>query len=159
MRSHMSAFPMPAKQRHKLRKPAGDRIDPVTVIRRSDRACAMRSMSVGVLDVSIPTKEIPPMDVVNKPVAVVVDAVAGNLPGIGPQVRRKVGVVDLYSGIKDGYGNARASRVQQSPRRSDVHLLESPLKGSEVVHVKPAVAPSSRWRPSWLLHRLHLAVY
>ena len=51
--------------------------------------------------VGVVGREVPAVQVVDEAVAVVVDAVAGNLPGVGPDVGRQVGMAQVDAGVDD----------------------------------------------------------
>ena len=57
---------------------------------------------VGVV---VPEKEIPPVDVVDVTVAVIIDTVARDLAGVGED--RQIGVVGLYAVVDDGDNDRR----------------------------------------------------
>ena len=60
-------------------------------------------MTVAVVDVVRAVDEIPAMHVIYVAVAVLVNAIAGDLPGIDPQVSLKVGMRQVNAAVN--YGN------------------------------------------------------
>ena len=59
----------------------------------------MRAVVVVVVRVGVVVDEVPAVDVVDVAVAVVVDAVAGDLTGVGPDVGLQVGMVEVDTGV------------------------------------------------------------
>ena len=66
----------------------------------------VRTVAVVVHRVTVAVDEIVPMDVVDKPVAIVVDVITRNLAGIGPDVGRQVRVRVIHPRINDSHDNS-----------------------------------------------------
>gem|GEM_PF-6438033 len=109
--------------------------------------------------------EVPAVDVVHVAVAVVVDAVGGNLPRVDPDVVGKIGVGDLHPGVDDAHVHGRRPREPIGPggggiaaplirwaRRRAVHAPES--AGREV----RVVRGGGRAQEVVLLHAHHIGV-
>jgi len=71
--------------------------------------------------------EVPAVDVIDAPVSIVVNPVAGNLVGIYPEVARKVRVGQVNSGVRDGYYDPGTPRGGIPGRyRRDIRTGKSP---------------------------------
>ena len=53
-----------------------------------------------------PAREVVPVDIVDESVAIVVDAVSGDLLGVDPQIGGEVGVGEVSAGVDDGHNDA-----------------------------------------------------
>ena len=116
--------------RHDARAPgeAGD-ADAVVAAGRDD-ARDVRAVAVVVGGVAVAVDEVGPVDVVDDAVAVVVDAVAGHLARIGPQVGREVAMGEVDAGVDHGHGDVAARDLR--PRAGGAHgpvALQRPLVG------------------------------
>ena len=78
-------------RREELRLPGDARDAGAVVAPRVGDARHVRAVAVVVLGRGVALVEVPPVDVVHEAVVVVVDAVARDLPRVGPEVRRQIG--------------------------------------------------------------------
>jgi hypothetical protein len=89
---------------------------------------ATRAVSVGVGRIAGVAEEVVAVHVVDEAVAVVIEAVARDLTGVGPEVRGQVGVGELDAGVDDADHHAGAAR-RHVPCRRGADLRQSPLRG------------------------------
>ena len=68
-----------------------------------------------VEDRRVAVEEVPPVDVVDEPIAVVVDGVAGDFAWIDPDVGSEVGVSHLNAFIDHAHYHVRGARVAGGP--------------------------------------------
>ena len=106
-----AAAPVQELQRHDLHPLAyPHHADPV-VPARADRPGDVRAVTVLVQRLGVAADEVPAVDVVDEPIAVVVAAVAADLESIAPEVRRQVGMAQVDPRIddrdRDGVGVGR----------------------------------------------------
>jgi hypothetical protein len=116
--------------RHDARPPgqAGDAH--AVVAARRDDARDVRAVAVVVGGIAVAVDEVGPVDVVDDAVGVVVDAVAGHLAGVGPQVRREVAMREVDAGVDHRHGDVAAGDLR--PRAGGSHgpvALQRPLVG------------------------------
>ena len=106
-------------QRHD-RHAGGDADDARPVQRRRDRPGDVRAVTVvaGIVDRRVVMAEVPAVDVVDVAVAVVVDAVAGRLAGVGPLASREVRVAEIDTVVDHRDDDARLALL-------DAERLES----------------------------------
>src|SRR4051794_27080552 len=62
-----------------------------------------------VIRVAVVLSEVVSVDVVDEAVAVVIDAVAGDLPRVGPQIAGEVGMGEQYPGVNHADADAAAT--------------------------------------------------
>ena len=98
---------------------AGDTV--AVVAARTDRAGHVRAMTGEIAGRVVGVDEIPATDVVDPPVAVVIDAVSGDLAGIAPDVRRQVRMVVRDSAVDDG-NRDRGAAGRRVPRLRRVDI-------------------------------------
>jgi hypothetical protein len=91
------------------RDDAGDG-DPVGVLRVVDSGIVVAGQSRG---------KIPPADIVDVAVVIVVAVVSGYLAGVGEGVGREVRVVELQAVIEDGHDDGRGAARLKGPRVDD----------------------------------------
>ena len=78
------------------RYPRGNADNPKAVVgHRTDRAGDVGAVAITVERQVVVVDEVPAVDVVDESIAVIVDAVAGDLTGVGPDVPGQVGMVDV----------------------------------------------------------------
>ena len=70
----------------------------------------MGAVVVVVVRIGVVVDEVPSVEVVDVAVAVVVDAVAGNLAGVGPDVGLEVGMVEVDARVNDGHHDRRVAQ-------------------------------------------------
>ncbi len=85
--------------------------DSVTVVAHGgDRAGDVRPVAVVVHGIAVAVDEVVPVDVVDQPVAVVVDAVRRHFAGVGPGVGGQIGVGVVDARVDHGHDDAGAAR-------------------------------------------------
>ena len=111
--------------------PGHTRDTDAVVASSGDGPGAVGPVSVVVHGIGIVVDEVPTVDVVDEPVAVVVEAVAGNLAGVGPHVVDQVGVEVIQSRVDDAHLDVLVARVGvPSQRRLDlVHPVQERVAG------------------------------
>ena len=73
----------------------------------------------------VPVVEIPTLDIVNKAIVVIVNAIPRNLPRIDPDVRGKVGVLCVNPRVNDRHHNLAGRRKEgriKLPCFQDIHI-------------------------------------
>ena len=108
---------------------------------RTDRAGDVRAVAIAVERQVVVVDKVPAMDVVNEPVAVIINTVAGDFAGIGPDVPRQVGMVDVDARVDHRHNHFAAPRCQLPGfKSSDIDacravilpsVVEGPLVGEE----------------------------
>src|SRR5262249_52726301 len=73
------------------------------VSRRADGAGHVRAMAVVVVRIVVPVDEVPAVNVVDVPVAVVIDPVRRDLAGIGPDIGGEIRVVGVHARVDHGH--------------------------------------------------------
>ena len=108
----------------------------------ADRAGDVGGVVVGraVVDRAVVVDEVVAVDVVDVAVAVIVDAVAGDLAGVGPDVRSQVGVQDLDPLVDDADHDVGRTRGAVRPRLAGVAAEGVGRRGGVAVHAPEVVA-------------------
>ena len=92
-------------QRNELDRPVDTHHAKRVIADRADRPRAMRSVKMVVVRIVVVIDEVPPIDVVHVPVAIIVDAVARDLARVRPQVRHQVFVSAVDTRINHRHHN------------------------------------------------------
>src|SRR5215470_13463929 len=87
-------------------------------------------------------EEIPAACIVNKPIVVIVDAIAGNLVHVDPYIGRQVGMVIVDAGVYHGHDNAI---TQRSVPRSGC------ADGDQAPKVRVRLSPTSTCAEKWIV--------
>ena len=125
------------------------------------------AVAVVVADVVRAGDEVPAVDVVDVAVAVVVDAVARDLAGVGPDAAGQVGVVQVDAGVEHGDDRRGAPRrdapglggvdvhvlgVVQPPEPAEHRIVRDERRGDPTGaadRIRPPLARISAARPLW----------
>jgi hypothetical protein len=92
-------------------------------------------VEVGTSDVVVVVDEVPAEDIVDVAVAVVVDAVAGDLAGVDPGVEEEIGVGDLGAAVQHAHDDLRAPGGD-GPGAQGIHVGAGGAPGlTRVAHV------------------------
>ena len=84
----------------------------------------MGAVTVGIAGIVVVPIKIPPVDVIDIAVAVVIDAVSGNLAGVGPDIGGQIRMIDVHTGIDDGHHDiAAAGGHTPGFKRIDVGII------------------------------------
>ncbi len=106
--------------RHDARAPAHSRHAHAVVADGGDGARHVRAVTMVVLGIVVVVAEVVAVDVVHVTVAVVVDAVAGDLPRVGPYVGGEVGMGVIHAGVDHSHDDIGAGL--HVPRFGRVHV-------------------------------------
>ena len=97
--------------------------DPKAVVADGcDRAGNMSAVTIGVVGDRVVLDEVPPMDIVNEAVAVIIDPVGRDLTGVDPDVGCEVRMIGVYSAV-DHRNDYWSERSGQFPRRLGVDAV------------------------------------
>src|SRR5262249_15114969 len=96
--------------RHDLHVPDDPGDAAAVVGHGADGAGHVRPVVVVVHGVAVVVDEVVAVNVIDVAVAVVVDAVAGDLAGVGPDVGRQVGMVIVHAGVDGRHEDAAGAR-------------------------------------------------
>ena len=80
------------------------------VAHRTDDPGHMRSMTMVIHRIGIVIAKVPAMDVIDKPVEIVINTVAGNFAGVGPDVSGQIRVRIVHAGVNHGDDNVPTPR-------------------------------------------------
>ena len=84
----------------------------------------MRPMAMNIPRIIIRVSKIPSPDIIHKAVAIVIHAIVGDLPDIGPDIRGNVGMVIIHARVHDRHNHALALR--EVPGLGRLHFLQPP---------------------------------
>ena len=141
---------------HHLHVPAHPRDARAVVAHRADGARHVGAVARAVHRVVVLVHEVPAVDVVDEAVAVVVDAVAGDLAGVPPHVGVEVGVAVVDARIDDGHDECRARDRMPGLGRIDVGILDAARLPRVVL--APELAEVGVIGDALVLHRPHPVV-
>src|SRR5690606_11033705 len=107
-----------------------------SIRRGGDGAGDVRAVAVAIVGIVVAGGEIPAARVVDVAVAVIVEAIAGDLSGVDPQPAHQVGMVDVNTGVDDRDHDAVAG-VAGGPGLGRIDGVEIPVVRTAVVgHVR-----------------------
>ena len=83
-------------------------------------------MAVIIPDIVIAVDEVPAIDIIDQTVVIVVQAIAGDLARICPELILQINMCQVYTRINHGDCNCGGA-IRSTPCAFDVHFCQSPL--------------------------------
>jgi hypothetical protein len=94
---------------------------------------------LAVEDRAVPVSKVPAVDIIDEPVAVVVDSIPGDFAGVPPRVRSQIGMADVDATVNDRNHHLRRAHGHLPGQRS-IDIGTGPPASEALVRQPPEAA-------------------